>query len=219
MDDVTDAGHRWPLASATARLLWLRACCTVAEGADVPLSATARRVSSSSHRPADVCVAAVLGDAEHRVAVLGGREGMPRSLGSVYGGCVTRFLGGVLRGVESRVIDTAGVASYCNGVAVSVDGCTLLVSDGASRGSHTIHEISVVDSSRRRVIGGAGDGPLRFKGPRQVCIASDGFVFVADAGNDRVQVLTPTLDFHCFIGQGQLERPVGVCADADVVVV
>jgi DNA-binding beta-propeller fold protein YncE len=102
---------------------------------------------------------------------------------------------------------------------VSVDGCTLLVSDGASRGSHTIHEISVVDSSRRRVIGGAGDGPLRFKGPRQVCIASDGFVFIADAGNDRVQVLTPTLDFHCFIGQGQLERPVGVCANADVVVV
>jgi hypothetical protein len=53
--------------------------------------------------PAVVCVSAVLGDALARVAVLGGRDGMPRSLGSVYGGSVTRFLGSGLRGVVSRV--------------------------------------------------------------------------------------------------------------------
>jgi DNA-binding beta-propeller fold protein YncE len=52
-----------------------------------------------------------------------------------------------------------------------------------------------------------------------VSVASDGFVFVADCSNDRVQVLTPTLDFHGFIGQGQLSHPSGVCANADVVVV
>jgi DNA-binding beta-propeller fold protein YncE len=34
-----------------------------------------------------------------------------------------------------------------------------------------------------------------------------------------VQVLTPALDFHSFIGEGQLTRPVGVCASGDVVVV
>jgi tripartite motif-containing protein 2/3/tripartite motif-containing protein 56 len=36
-----------------------------------------------------------------------------------------------------------------------------------------------------------------------------------------VQVLTPTLDFHCFVDVpvGQLSGPVGVCANADVVVV
>jgi hypothetical protein len=52
-----------------------------------------------------------------------------------------------------------------------------------------------------------------------VCIAPDGFVFVADSSNHRVQVLTPALDFHGFIGVGQLEYPAGVCASADVVVV
>jgi DNA-binding beta-propeller fold protein YncE len=214
----TDAGHRSPLASATARLLWLRSLCAVAEGADVPLSHTVPD-ASSPRCPPDVCVAAVLGDAEHRVAVLGGREGMSRSLGSVYGGSVTRFLGGALRGVVSRVINTRGVTSWSNGIAVSVDGCTLLVSDGKWHGSNAIHELSVVDGSRRRVIGGEGEGPLQFKRPRQVCIAPDGFVFVADAGNHRVQVLTPSLDFHSFIGEGERGRPVGVCANTDVVVV
>jgi hypothetical protein len=100
---IGDAGHRWPLASATARLLWLRSLCA-AEGADVPLSHAASSSSSSSRCPPDVCVTAVLGDALHRIAVLGGREGVPRSLGSVYGGSVTRFLGGSLRGVASRVL-------------------------------------------------------------------------------------------------------------------
>jgi DNA-binding beta-propeller fold protein YncE len=220
MADAIDAVDRWPLASATARLLFLRAVCAVAQGADVPLSHTARRASSSSRWLAPgVCVAAVLGDAEHRVAVLGGREGMPRSLGSVYGGSVTRFLGGALRGVVSRVIDTPGVVSSCNGIAVSSDGCTLLVSDSAVRGSHAIHEINAADGCRRRVVGGEGDGSLQFLLPRQVCIAPDGFVFVADTSNSRVQVLTPCLNFHGFIGQGHLHRPVGVSASADVVVV
>jgi DNA-binding beta-propeller fold protein YncE len=218
MADATDAGHRSPLASATARLLWLRVVCVVAEGADVPLSHTARRASSSRCPPA-VCVAAVLGDALHRVAVLGGRDGMSRSLGSVYGGSVTRFLGGALRGVMSRVIHTGGVVSSCNGIAVSVDGCTLLVSDNALDGSHAIHEFTIADGSLLRVIGSSGGGSMQFLLPRQVFIAPDGFVFVADSGNSRVQLLTPSLDFRRFIGQGQLECPVGVCANADVVVV
>jgi hypothetical protein len=152
------------------------------------------------------------------VAVLGGREDMSRSLGSVYGGIVTRFIGGSLRGVESRVIATPGVKSSCNGVAAARDGCTLLVSDFMG-GAHVIHELDVGDGSRRRIIGGRGDGPLQFRCPRQVCVAPDNFVFVVDYNNKRVQVLTPTLDFHCFVGVGQLRGPVGVCANADVVVV
>ncbi len=183
----------------------------------MPLSHTVRR-ASSPRCPPDVCVAAVLGDAEHRVAVLGGREGMPRSLGSVYGGSVTRFLGGSLRGIVSRVINTPGVEPYCNGVAVSRDGSTLLVADGAIGGSHTIHAFRVADGSRLRVIGGKGDGPLQFSHPYQLCVAPDGHVLVADSINDRVQVLTPTLDFHCFVGVGHLVGPCGVCADDDVIV-
>jgi hypothetical protein len=217
---MATAGHRWPLASATARLLWLRSMCAVAEGADVSLSRSIDHDASSSPRcPPDLCVAAVLGEPLHRVAVLGGREGMPRSLGSVYGGSVTRFLGGSLRGVVSRVIDTPGVKSSGSGIAVSVDGCTLLVSDGRYGRSDSIHEIDTADGSRRRIIGTKGDGPLQFDNPEHLCIAPDGFVFVAESGNDRVQVLTPSLDFHAFIGQDELVRPVGVCANADIVVV
>jgi DNA-binding beta-propeller fold protein YncE len=206
----------WPLCSSTARLLFLKAVCAVAEGADVPLSHAVPGATSAF--PPDVCVAAVLGDALRRVSVLGGREGMSRSLGSVYAGSVTRFVGGSLRGVISRVIDTPGVKSNTNGVAVSRDGCTLVVSDLA-RGSHTIHEFDVGDGSRRRIVGSMGGGPLQFKAPYQVYIAADDFVFVADCWNHRVQVLTPRLDFHCFVGAGELSGPVGVCANADVVVV
>jgi hypothetical protein len=86
-----------PLTAGTARLLWLRSCCAVAEGAAVPpLSYTLP--DASSRCPPGVCVAAVLGDALRRVAVLGGREGAPRSLGSVYGGSVPRFLGAASEG-------------------------------------------------------------------------------------------------------------------------
>ncbi len=206
----------WPLTSEAARLLWLRSCCAVAEGADVLQSRMLPR--ASSYCSPGVCVAAVLGDAEHRVAVLGGREGMPRSLGSVYGGSVTRFLGGGCRGVVSRVIATPHMMSWSNGVAVSRDGSTLLVSD-LSGGSHAIHGFRVGDGSRLRVIGSCGTGPLRFKYPYQVWVASDDFVFVADDGNNRVQVLTPRFDFHGFVGVGDISGAAGVCADDGLIVV
>jgi tripartite motif-containing protein 71 len=132
---------------------------------------------------------------------------------------VTRFLGGSLRGIVSRVIDMPGLMPFANGVAVSHDGSTLLVADSGACGSHAIHAFRVADGSRLRVIGGEGDGPLQFIHPYQVWIAPDGHVFVADSANDRVQVLTPSLDFHCFVGVGQLSRPTGVCADDDIIVV
>jgi hypothetical protein len=214
-----EAGHERVSCRVAADVnwLWLRSCCAVAEGADVALSHTAP--DTSSHWSPDVCVSAVLGDAQRRVAVLGGREGMPRSLGSVYGGSVTRFLGGSCRGFASRVIATAGLKSYSNGVAVSRDGSTLLVSDCSGR-SHAIHEFRVDDGSRLRVVGlGVGDGPLRFDSPFQARVASDGFVFVAELDKNRVQVLTPTLHFHGFVGEGRLVGPTGVCADDAIVVV
>ncbi len=101
---------------------------------------------------------------------------------------------------------------------MSRDGSTLLVSDW-NGGSHAIHVFRVADGSRLRVIGGAGDGPLQFKDPCQVWVASDDFVLVAEFGNNRVQVLTPRLDFHAFVGVGQLNTPAGVCADDAVIMV
>jgi DNA-binding beta-propeller fold protein YncE len=199
----------YPLTPSAARALWLQALAhTVVDAA--PSS------SPSLRRHAEVCVAAVLGDPMRRVSVLGGRDGIARSLGSVLGAAVTRFLGG-LCGVVTHTISMPGISSFCNGVAVSRDGTTLLVSDYG--GTHAIHEFSVADGSRLRVIGRNGRGPLQFSWPRQLWVASDGFVFVADTGNRRVQVLTPRLDFHGIVGVGELSDPSGVCANADVVVV
>jgi DNA-binding beta-propeller fold protein YncE len=110
------------------------------------------------------------------------------------------------------------VLPHSGGVAVSVDGSTLLVADGGGK-SFALHEITA-DASRLRVVGGKGKRPLQFGGVlHQVWIDADGFVFVVDAGNKRVQVLTPTLDFHGFVGLGVLDAPAGVCANSDVIVV
>jgi hypothetical protein len=52
-----------------------------------------------------------------------------------------------------------------------------------------------------------------------VWVAADDFVFEADYDNDRVQELTPRLDFHGFVCMGQLNTPAGVCADDAVIMV
>ncbi len=127
-------------------------------------------------------------------------------------------LADIVSGDVSRTIVTHDVKSVSNGVAISRDGSELLLTDGHGT-SHAIHVYSMADGSRLRVIGSLGDGPLQFRRPHQVWVASDDFVFVADCDNHRVQVLTPSLDFHGFVGVGQLRHPIGVCADADVVVV
>jgi DNA-binding beta-propeller fold protein YncE len=202
------------------RQAWLQACCAVAGGAAVlpPQS----DCNSSPRCLPDVCVGAVLADFLQRACVLGGRDGMPRSMGSVIGGAVALFLGVGLRGNESRIVATRGVRSWSNGVAVSGDGSTLLVtnSDGDTLAAYQLNMAGTSRRRCRRVVGGTRGTRLGFRRPCQVYIApDDGFVFVADAGNHRVRVLTPTLDFHSTVGAGLLHNPTGVCASADIVAV
>jgi sugar lactone lactonase YvrE len=207
----------------------------VAEGADVPLcvqvsrttTATASIVDSAAHAgvvdassrcPPAVCVAAVLGDALRRVAVLGGREGLPRSLGSVYGGSVTLFLGGSIR----RWVGTRVVAYYCcsNGLAVSHDGRSVLVSflDWTAGSSVMAFDIAG-ESALLKTVGSSGSRRT-FHCPKQVCVASDGAVFVADSGGScSVVELSPQLAYRRRIGKGHMSAPMGVCANADVVFV
>jgi DNA-binding beta-propeller fold protein YncE len=197
-------------AKHSARLAFLAAVCAVTEGAAVHARATC----------IGTAVAAVLDDAQRRVCVLGGRPGMPRSLGSVYAGAIVRFLGGC-RGVRSRVFET-GIASWNNTMALTHDGTMLLIADcfisvPSDRPALTV--IRVADGGLVRCVGTGGRGPLQFTTPRQVYIAIDEHVFVADLGNKRVQVLTPTLEFHSFLGVGRLDAPIGVCADAGAVFV
>jgi hypothetical protein len=103
-------------------------------------------------------------------------------------------------------------------MAVSDDGSTLIAVDILHM-LQAVHEFSVADGALVRRVGGFGAAPLQFNTPCQVCVAPDGFVFVTDYGNARVQVLTRHFAFHGFVGVGQLSKPMGVCANADVVVV
>jgi hypothetical protein len=156
----------------------------------------------------------VLSDALHRVSAVGGRDGMPWSLRSVYGAAVARFLSRGLRGTVVRAFDVAAL-SQMNGVAVSLDGATLLMSD-ALGGSNGIHVLSAVDGSLRRVV--SGDASL-FRQPYQVCIARDGCVFVADGGRHRVQVRAADVSPLAVMGEGLLRMPMGIAATSDVVAV
>jgi DNA-binding beta-propeller fold protein YncE len=189
------------------RMTLARAVCAVGEGATVasPAPAAARHL----------CVAAVLADPWRRCTQLGGREGMPRSFGSVYSAYAVLFLGSTFRGIESAVHD-GHAQPWSSGFAVSNDGATMLVSD---YGNDTVCIASVADGAHVCTIGICGNMPLEFFAPRQVWIARDDFVFVAESGNDRIQVLTPQLDFYGFIGEGRLDSPFGVCASGDVIVV
>jgi DNA-binding beta-propeller fold protein YncE len=219
MEREADAPTRgFPLAEP-AWFAVLRALCAVGEGADViiPVFSIPPAVRTSAAAAA-ACVAAVLGDPLRRLSIVGGRDGMPRSLASVYGGSVTRFLGG-FRGKVSCIIPTPDVWSIDNGVAVSRDGSTLLVSD-CWGGSPGVHTFCVHTGVHVRTIGSWGDGLLQFRKPAQIWVASDDHVFVAEWGNNRIQILTPrAFDFHGFVGVGKLGGPAGVCADDAVIVV
>jgi DNA-binding beta-propeller fold protein YncE len=148
---------------------------------------------------------------------MGGREGMPRSLGSVLGCLVARFVGG---GNICRVAaEMPSVHALSNAIAVSRDGATLLVTY-ARGGSHGVHVFNLHTGACVRIVGSQGTGPLQFTYPCQVWVASDDFVFVADSDNDRIPILTPCdFDFHGFVGEGQLCRPAGVCGDGNIIAV
>jgi hypothetical protein len=192
----------------SAVMALLRALCAVAEGADVVEGTAGAKIC---------CIAAVLRDPLRRLCVMGGREDMRRSLGSVLAGSVVRFLGGFC-GVERRRISTFGRVSYFNGIAVTRDGSLILLTSTRI----TWHGVHVFDGHNYafvRAVGDYGTGPLQFNFPNQLCISCDDHVFVADTYNHRIQVLTPRLDFHGFVGAEQLNLPVGVCADQHTVFV
>jgi hypothetical protein len=204
----------FPLAEP-AWLVVLRGFCAVAEGADVLVPSAGFAATSAE------CIAAVLGDALRRLGVMGGRDGLPRSLGSVLGYAVARFVGGHRGGNVRNVlaIVPSRRAGACGGIAVSRDGATLLVSYLSYPGEDGICAYSVETGARLGAIGASVCGPLRFNHPRQIWIAPDDFVFVADCYNHRVHVLTPQLDFHSFVGAGHLSSPSGVCGDNTIVAV
>ena len=92
----------------------------------------------------------------------------------------------------------------------------------AELGNHRI-QIFELSGGRETVVGvfgGLGSGNGQFNSPRGVAVAPDGTVWVADAGNDRIQQFTAEGEFIRVIGRsgsapGQFDSPEGISVDAD----
>lgn len=203
------------LLNGSARAGFLKLVCVIAE------AAATKRVERALSSAAQECVAAVVfQDPLQRVAQLGGRQGMRRSIGSLYGGLVALFLGSTFKGQAQRTFAVPYELSPVAGLAVTRDGAAMLLSatlqgTRAARGARAAIRVIRVDTG---VFCCIKDMPGDWQRKTaltccQVHIAQDDFVFVADYVNDRIHVLTPRLDAHDCIGEGQLSRPLGVCAD------
>lgn len=209
------------------RLVWLRACCGVAEGADITRTMICDTTSQVGSLPpvsaeektkvaATTFLRAILGDP--RIGVLGGVVELPRSLASVLGGAVARFLE---RGISNndkhmRVIRSADTRPVGNNIAVHSNGSSLLLFDDTSK---TLLELSIADGSRLRVITGFHGESYPCHHFGQVFVADDGFVFITNRFEHHIHILFPDLRHHCVVGVGRESHPTGVVANVDVIVV
>ena len=106
------------------------------------------------------------------------------------------------------------------GVAIGPDGNVYVVEAGSTRS-----RVSVWTSTGRfvRSFADHGSGPGQLDDPKHVAVDGAGFVYVADAGNSRVEQFTPDGQFAASIGQGfslsaqpdQLSSPQGVTIAPD----
>jgi hypothetical protein len=190
----------WPLATQTVRLLFLRTLETAAAAA----AAAGRGVE-----PPPTALYATLTDPQRRLCAFGGRDGLPRSLASVYACFVTLFLGGGIRGAEQRRFQLPDRRNICFGrLAVSRDGASLFM----AYNDNTVRQFRVDDGSQLHCT----PSFMRTCGT-SVAVASDGDVLVASSG--AVHVFTSHLEYVATVGRGPLSTPEGVCADEDVIVV
>jgi hypothetical protein len=196
------------LTNYAARLPFLQSLAAIADGAVVQDSHGARNNNNNT-------AAAVLADPQRRLAVFGGREGLARSLGSVYACTISLFLGG-LRGVVVRRIRTRG-RNCISGLAISRDGTTVFT---ANASDHAMRAYSVASGELLCATPGKDHAtqPLQFLFPRQLCVAADGTVFVADGGHNCIHVVTPRFDTLQFFGKDDvLWAPTAVCCDDELV--
>jgi len=105
------------------------------------------------------------------------------------------------------------------GIAVNAEGTRVYAIDRASNESDQ-HRVVMFDGEGRflREIGKRGSREGEFNVPVAGACAPDGTLYVLDAGNFRVQALTPDGEFrHSFggvgVGFGDLARPRGIAVD------
>jgi hypothetical protein len=128
---------------------------------------------------------------------------MDRSLGSVYGGSVTRFLGGSMRGRRIRTASSADLVFASN-----LRDCA-------------VFKFRRSDDSLVTRFGSQGRGDGELSSPHAMCFMSrETRVAVADTDNNRVSVFTIDGAFVRHVGVGVVKEPVGVaCSACDELVI
>ena len=176
---MTTSIGSWPL-----RRSWLKLCVGKASG-----------IFDVAHGPC--VVAAVLADPQWRLAVAGARETMPFSLGSVYAGSVTRFLGGDARKTEHRVHLDAAQHIVCAALNADASVLAIVCLSPGIQCELAWHDLASGCVFRKRLV----------TGWRRACInvAPDGTAFVAvrgaddeadaDGDDDAFFVYTPLMQF------------------------
>jgi DNA-binding beta-propeller fold protein YncE len=111
----------------------------------------------------------------------------------------------------------SGVAPDPTDVAVDAARKRLYVTDNDN---HVVHLYSLADRRFEAVWGGPGQGERQFRFPFLIDISPEGYLFVVEPINTRVQILNPEGKFVAFIGawgirSGQLFRPKGVAVHGD----
>jgi hypothetical protein len=202
------ARRGWPLLpDGRPRHSWLRACWALENGAELLPAAHA------------VCTGAVFSDAARRLTRFGGRDGVPRSLASVYSCWVALFLQGSLRQRRSVRLDLdPHEVDAAFSLAVCRDGAAVLV---LVAGIPYLLEFDAHTGAFLSAYSRFGAASIRFGNPQSMCVAPDGFVFVLGAHPRVVHAATRTLTFVAVYGAGgQLTQPVtGLCAGTDFVAV
>lgn len=181
------------------RSAWLRVLCRLAEEHGSELCEV--------HPARGGAAAAATRAAAPTMAVLGGRTGAPRSLGSVLGAAVARFLPRGFQCVLRAVVAPLDRVCTVQHLAVSPDGAVLYRSLWAH---HVVEARRVTDGE---LLHEAAHN--RVRRPEQLAVTRDGRVLVAEFSNDRIQVMTPQLRLVRYLGVGVLHGPAGVCVVVD----
>jgi hypothetical protein len=201
--------HQQPLLGATIRLHFARALCSVHEGA---AAAVMPQHASTAHR----VVAAVLFDPLRRVAVMGGRTELPRSLGSVLGAAIMRFLGrNSLAATLHRPTHVLNLDYPDMQRGYGMSPCIgTLTNDGAFLLHPCSLGIAVI-----RIADGVVMKFLPFRSARQVYVASDGGIIIAHevAAWDIRPDFATVRNKHVLHDLHPNEKILGACASATFV--
>ena len=113
-------------------------------------------------------------------------------------GCISVF------SVEGEYIDTFCEGQVKRPVGIAISGDRVYVSDSHL---HSIFHFELPGFQLVTKVGKQGTGKGEFSSPRQLTVAANGSVFVADHGNNRVAVLTNKLQYQRSISHASMTEP------------